>query len=294
VLTKLNQFKKEILYTVVGDTKKIVGREVVVFDIDGVLVDSSERYMASLMDTDPSVKDHNELPVHKKAIFWNTFLSEKYMELDRPIPKAIEVLKMKRERFPLVILTGRTSNMLSGTLKQLREFGVEFDVLIMRYLGVYMKDADFKEHVIKSLGLNVAEVHDDSLDIISVLHKYVTHGSFYWYKPGNYIYVPPVIITVNGTRYTVNDENSIKMALENIDKSANPLVEVRYGNYVATVSKHIAKSVILALHHTLPREIHEHIYASVQANHFARVKVFGEDHPSLNDADIDKILQLLL
>jgi len=294
-------------YIVVGDIGKLKGREVVVFDLDGVLVDSSHRYSLSLAEVDPSASSHIDLPKDRRNQFWRIFLSEKYMHLDKPVQTAIELLNKRRERFPVVIITGRTNNMLNATLDQLKRFGIEFDALIMRRLGVYLKDYEFKEHVIKELNLSIAELHDDSTDIIDALHKYASRGSFYWYKPGKYIYVPPAKIVINGVSYTIeDDERAIKAMIEAIENSQSPDIEIRYGDYRVVLQKRYAKSFVETLSSKLLKELcypdcdyiveavpfFEYLKLAAEDAERGRpqtVKIFGEEHPSCTNLDFDRV-----
>jgi len=295
------------LYITVGNLNKVVEREVIIFDLDGVLIDNSERYRLSLAEVDPDVKSHDELPRNKRNQFWRIFLSEKYMDLDKPIPRVIEVLKKRRERFPIVIITGRTSNMLRKTLEQLKTFGIEYDALIMRQEGIYLKDHDFKEQVIKSLNLHVVEVHDDSVDVIETLHEYAIRGSFYWYKAGKYIYVPPVKIVVNGMSYMIEDsEDALRSVLEDIDVFQGSTVEIRYGDYKVSMPKEHAKAFIESLFNALSKELcYPECYyieeaipffeslrlatEDAESGRIRKVRIFGEEHPSYVDIDFDNI-----
>jgi len=179
--------REDNVYVVVGDVRKLQGKEVVVFDLDGVLIDSSDRYRLSLAEVDPEAETHEKLPADKRSQFWRIFLSEKYMEYDKPVPNAIEVLRGRRVFFPVVIITGRTSNMLNKTLEQLRKFGIEYDALVVRNEGVFLKDWMFKKLVVKKLGLKVVEVHDDSQDVIYELLPYLKNAAFWWYEVGEYV-----------------------------------------------------------------------------------------------------------
>jgi len=303
--------KEETPYIVVGDIKKLSGKEVVVFDLDGVLVNNTERYRLSLAEVNPNVSSHNELPKAMQNKFWRIFLSDKYIHLDKPVYDAIEILNDRRRKgYPVVIITGRTSNMLNTTLDQLKAFGVEYDVLVMRREGVYIKDYEFKERVIKSMNLHIAEVHDDSLDIINALHEYAVRGSFYWYKLGKYIYAPPVKITINNHDYILEDtEEVLKKMLEDIENSQNTNIEIRYGDYRVSLSKNYAKAFIEALYARLSKELcypecywiedvlpffealDSAVFSIETLGKVEKVKIFGEEHPSYVDIDFDNIFR---
>jgi len=296
-------------YIVVGDLKRVEYREVVVFDLDGVIVDSSERYRLSLAEVDPNAKSHVDLPKDKRSQFWRVFLSEKYMDYDKPVPEAIEMLRRCREKgYPIVIVTGRTSNMLDKTLEQLKSFGIEYDVLVMRHLGVYVKDHEFKEHVVKSMNLQIAEVHDDSVAVIDALHKYAARGSFLWFKPGWYIYAPPAVVFINRWRYVIEDSvEALRRMIEGVEASPELEAEIRYGGYRATLDKRYARAFIEALFSCLSKKLcypecswvvesepFFHLLELAALDYEAKgdakkVRIFGEEHPSYVSINFDKM-----
>jgi hypothetical protein len=66
----------------------------------------------------------------------------------------------------IVIITGRTDNMAFETLEHLKSLGVEGIPIVFRKAGNLAKDYIYKTSVAKKLGLEVLEVHDDSLDVL--------------------------------------------------------------------------------------------------------------------------------
>jgi FMN phosphatase YigB (HAD superfamily) len=177
-------------YVVFGDIGRVAGKEVVVFDIDGVLIDNSERYRMALREVSDKVVSHTELRGVDRTRFWEVFLSPKYLHLDRPVEKALELLRArKREGYPIVIITGRTDNIARHTLAQLKRFGVEYDVAVFRRKGHFVEDAKFKALVVRELGLKVVEWHEDIPDIVAVALKLVKKGVYHWYRPGEYRYI---------------------------------------------------------------------------------------------------------
>jgi len=308
VRVSASRSSSEAPYVVVGELKKIAGREVVVFDLDGVLVDNTERYRLSLADVDPSAQSHEDLPRDKRSQFWRIFLSDRYIEYDRPIHKAIEMLNRRREKgYPIVIVTGRTDNMMNATLEQLKAFGIEYDALIMRRTGIYIKDYDFKGRTVDSLNLQIYEIHDDSADVIAALHHYASRGSFYWYKPGKYVYAPPVVLFVNGNRHVIDgSENTLRAMLRSIEASPADTVEIRYGDYRIVLPKQHAKMFIEVLFFRLHSELcyPECFYIEdgitffeviqlaaedAEKGEMEKTKIFGETHPSCTNLDFDKI-----
>jgi Predicted phosphatases len=124
--------EKQKIYVVYGGS--IPKRTVVVFDIDGVLVDCSERLEKSLEEVGATKDDLEHSPEARRR-FWRVFLSEKYMHLDRPVDAAVELLRERRKSYGVVIVTGRPKTLLKPTIKQLEDFGIPFDAVVFRAQG---------------------------------------------------------------------------------------------------------------------------------------------------------------
>jgi hypothetical protein len=128
----------------------------VVFDIDGVLIDCSERLLKC-----------EEEAGSNKRLFWNCFLSTRYMHLDKPIDFGFEVLRDRIAKgLNIVIITGRTDNMTQKTVEQLKSLGVEGVPIVFRRRGNFTKDYIYKPSAAKRLGLEVLEVHEDDFEVL--------------------------------------------------------------------------------------------------------------------------------
>jgi len=144
---------------------------VVVFDIDGVLIDCSERLLKC-----------EEEAGNNKRIFWSRFLSPRYMHLDKPIDFGFEVLRGRIAKgYNIVIITGRTDNMASETVEQLKSMGIEGIPIVFRKTGNFAKDYIFKASAAKSLGLEVLEVHDDSIEVLKSFAELYPGAKLYLY-----------------------------------------------------------------------------------------------------------------
>lgn len=144
---------------------------VVVFDIDGVLIDCTERLKLSLSEL--GVNNLSEINKTLKKKFWEIFLSPKYIDYDTPNPEAIDwCRKRHREGYSILLLTGRPENLITHTVNQLNRFNTPYHSIVFRPTGVFEKDYVFKENVIKELGMRVVELHDDSEDVCKTLAKY--------------------------------------------------------------------------------------------------------------------------
>jgi len=144
----------------------------VVFDIDGVLVDSSERFKKAMEEM--GVKDPRELAGEKRRRFWEVFLSEKYLHLDTPNEEYIEKLKeYKAQGYRVVILTGRPERLRGATEEQLRAFGIEYDEIVFRPEGDYSKDHEFKARELAKLMQRYAieAVYDDSEAVVEAASR---------------------------------------------------------------------------------------------------------------------------
>jgi acid phosphatase class B len=147
-----------------------------IFDLDGVIFDSSERFRKALEETGVSEEEFRS-DYRKRSRVWEVFLSDKYIELDRVNPEAIGyILKAKMIGLDIVLLTGRPAKMLEKTVEMLRKNNIEYNVLIMRANNDRSKDHEFKTRVIKKLietRIEVYEVYDDSEDVIKAVLRVV-------------------------------------------------------------------------------------------------------------------------
>ncbi|MEM4595492.1 MAG: HAD family acid phosphatase [Thermofilaceae archaeon] len=151
--------ERKRVYVVYGDVPR--GAPCVVFDIDGVLVDCSERLKRSLEEVGAS--DTSELLGEKRRRFWEVFLSEKYMDADAANPEAVELAwKRRLSGYRVVLVTGRPERLSAATFEQLRRFNVVFDAVVFRANDYRGKDHEYKRTVLEELGLRVVELHDDS------------------------------------------------------------------------------------------------------------------------------------
>ena len=156
---------------IVIDVDRIAKENSIMFDIDGVLIDCRER-----------LKRCEEESMGDKRLFWSCFLSPKYMHLDKPIDFGFRVLKDRLDKgYNVVIVTGRTDNMVSETLEQLRSQGVEGVPIVFRRRGNFAKDNVYKLSVARGLELDVREVHDDSIEILRSFEQAYPNARLYLY-----------------------------------------------------------------------------------------------------------------
>lgn len=128
---------------------------VYVFDIDGVLVDVSDRLRIA-----------SEKSKGKGKIFWSTFFSEELFKLDKPRIIGIKLLKEKAKKGDIYIISGRPKRLYDITLNQLKNLGILHFVktIILRGNNDLRPSYIYKLEVLNRLisrGINICEVHDD-------------------------------------------------------------------------------------------------------------------------------------
>jgi hypothetical protein len=122
-------------------------KKTVLIDIDDTLIDTNVRRHAiwresiGLKVTLPEVESLNSKEILEKHLgnrkdlwikFWRTLLcteksGEKYLELDQPMPHAVNVVCEWSKEVRIAYITGRTENMRKLTINELRKFGFPVD-----------------------------------------------------------------------------------------------------------------------------------------------------------------------
>jgi len=157
---------------------------VAVFDLDGVIFDSSERFRKALEEVGVSEEEFRK-DQSKRSKVWDVFLSEKYMDLDRLNNTVLgEIRRALKHGLGIVILSGRPERLISKTLEMLRKNGIDFDLAVFRAEGNYAKDREFKVETLKKLGLNVAEIHDDVEEVITAIQELYPNAKGYLWRVG--------------------------------------------------------------------------------------------------------------
>jgi len=160
--------------------------KICIFDLDGVLFDVSERLAIARQASRDNIK-----------IFWDVFLREDLLDLDKPRRSGIEALLRCKERgYQILILTGRPERLLWKTIEQLSRIGLPLDqrswlYLVMRPSNkggagnpyrppikiprIYEK-ADsrvFKLSIIDRIAevYEIIEIHEDDEDILKQIWK---------------------------------------------------------------------------------------------------------------------------
>ncbi|MCX8195935.1 MAG: hypothetical protein N3F67_02515 [Acidilobaceae archaeon] len=132
----------------------------VVFDMDGVLVDSSARFAACL-----------EKAGGRNREFWRCFLSDKYIHLDRPRREVAQIFREYKQRgYRVFVVSGRPLSMKAVTLGQLVELGVEPDGVFLKSKGY---EVEHKVEVMRRLMRDyfIEAVFDDNPKVAEELGK---------------------------------------------------------------------------------------------------------------------------
>jgi len=170
---------------------KLMDREIAIYDIDMTLIDARLRYMTSMEKIGyPPTTPYHKLPKNKRMKFWDTFLDEKYLFLDKPIDETINDLRSKYENnMGIILITGRPTRLEKATKRQLLEFNIPYHMLIMRPQGNYDPDHILKLNIIETLvnyGLNIQEYHEDNVKTIRTVIERFPWIKVYHHKIKNF------------------------------------------------------------------------------------------------------------
>lgn len=100
----------------------------VVYDLDGTLIDVSERLSKSLEEV--GVQSLEEISDEDYEKVMSVFNSKKYIDLDKPKENVINELKSDAEENYVIILTGRPKSMDKITKNQMSNFDIPYDEII--------------------------------------------------------------------------------------------------------------------------------------------------------------------
>jgi hypothetical protein len=163
-----------------------------VTDLDNTLIDSRERYYRSIADATgytlttarSSVIDVKSLSPYQRNVFYDVFLSSKYMDLDAPVRGSVEVVTKLRSRgMGIIYLTGRhhsrEDSMKAGTLKSLSRLGLPMpntsDVSLLMKPRKMMSTAKYKRNILGRLirSVKLAVGVDDEPDDLQVMAEFI-------------------------------------------------------------------------------------------------------------------------
>ncbi len=134
--------------------------EAYAFDIDGVIVDVSERLRHALT---LSEGDRRE--------FWELFFSEELMRLDKPREIGVRLVRDRAARGEVVVITGRPARLKELTVKSfIKLTGVKPAAIFMRGNRDLRPSPKVKAELLgRALGegFNIIEYHDDSEEVLN-------------------------------------------------------------------------------------------------------------------------------
>lgn len=147
-------------------------RCIFVFDIDGTLIDSSER--ARIL-----AEEAGKLGDRIRDLLW----SKEMMSLDKPRLQGIALLKDRVKKGITVIVSGRREKYRSHTLRQLKEAGIPLDkvhMILLRGDDDPRREEEWKASVIVELESElegiVCEVHDNNEGVLELIRKLLPHA----------------------------------------------------------------------------------------------------------------------
>ena len=114
-------------------------RKIIISDVDDTVVDPSLRLETCKKETGDN-----------KRLFWNCFLSDKYLYLDLPILRTIRFLQ-RYWGTDIIFITGRTENMRKGTIMQFSVFNIPWTEIIFRKEKDFRKDYIYKAEAVQNI-----------------------------------------------------------------------------------------------------------------------------------------------
>lgn len=152
-------------------------KPIVIVDLDGTLSDGSHRL--HLLPTEDLHLTESWSEFNKAAVG------------DSPIKSTVAVVNgLWMSGFAIVILTGRSDEVMADTCDWLNYNGIKYDALIMRRKEDNRKDTIIKEEVLRAIGLeNIVCAFDDSPNVVKHFRSLgiTTYQVTEYDKPHNHI-----------------------------------------------------------------------------------------------------------
>ncbi len=153
-----------------------------VFDIDGVLLDVSQRIALA------------EKASHgNTSLFWRYFFSEEFLQFDKPRKTGIDILLDRMRKGIVIIVTGRPSRLRRATLYQLQSIGIPIGgikEIYMRSNNDHRKSYLFKLEAIERIllkGHTILELHDDDEEFLKRVKRILIHARLYLHSGNNIV-----------------------------------------------------------------------------------------------------------
>ncbi len=156
---------------------------IVVFDLEGVLIDNSERLNYALRAV--NAKSMEELHGYKRGKFWKIFMSLNLAKrMDKVNDYGLRLLSEKSQKYRIAIVSGTIRRiglyqleLIKRRAKELNLY-IKIDSVFLRPERTRIKAVAFKESILRLLMLEdtVVEIHDDDEDVIEMAKKYKIRG----------------------------------------------------------------------------------------------------------------------
>ena len=156
---------------------------IIIFDLEGVLIDNSERlnYALSII----GARSIDAIPLRQRSRFWRIFLDlELAKRMDRVNDFGLQILSERSGNNRIAIVSGTTREIGSYQLDLIRRraselsLNIRIDFVFLRPKGSKERAVVFKERILRWLLLedDVAEIHDDEEEIVEMAKKYGVKG----------------------------------------------------------------------------------------------------------------------
>jgi hypothetical protein len=149
--------------------------DVIICDIDGTVLDVTRRIARSLEEigvppTDQPLRVADTVPRNLRSRFYDVFLSEKYADLDEPVPEIIEAIAVKQRSvsLPVVYLSGRPEGLRGATESALKGLDLPYTEILLRpKRQQMMRTTEFKIQAVKHRDYDPRVVYDDDVEILA-------------------------------------------------------------------------------------------------------------------------------
>ena len=151
---------------------------IVIFDLEGVLIDNSRRLRYALDRV--GAKDVRSLSYPKRGKFWKIFLDRNLAhKLDTVNMVGLEMLVDRAKKHRIAIVSGSPCQIVKDHMEKINmmlgKMGEKVEIgYIFCRKGTREKAPEFKERIIKRLLLEdeVVEIHDDDERVLERAKKY--------------------------------------------------------------------------------------------------------------------------
>jgi len=156
---------------------------VIIFDLEGVLIDNSKRYKYAIKKADPKARDIDELSPRARKIFWNNFFNpDLARKLDKVNLKALKIFNdYVNKGKKVIILSGTRKEIVETLIQKLKEEAKKHNYQFKPFLVIWRNKKDLRKapefklskiREIESLiGEEIEIVYDDNSETIEKLRK---------------------------------------------------------------------------------------------------------------------------